>query len=271
MVVNLQSRAVRALVFVIAVYVVFAALAKLTADRQIFLPPPPTYTARDLPLIRIATADGGEIAALHLPNPSSRITMLVSHGNAEDLGWLAPFLLEMREAGFSVIAYDYRGYGASSGPAATERRSYRDIEAVYRYAVDTLKIAPERIVVYGRSVGAGPSIHLAARAPVGGLVVESGFTSAFVVVTRVPLFPFDSFPNLRTIRKVQCPVLVVHGAEDDIIPPRHSKALFAAAPEPRRLVMVPGAGHNDLAAVAGDGYWTMLREFAAVVVSRQPA
>lgn len=257
----------RLLLFLALAYGGLAAFAMLTADRQIFLAPPPSYGEGDLPLLRIPTAGGGEVAALHLPSSSRSLTLLVSHGNAEDLGNLAPFLAQMREAGFSVLAYDYRGYGASSGPRATEQRTYRDVEAVYRHAVETLKIPPSRIVLYGRSVGAGPAVHLAAAEPVGGLVVESGFTSAFVVVTRVPIFPFDPFPNLRRIRNARCPVLVVHGAEDDIIPPSHARALYAAAPEPKQLAIFPGAGHNDLAQVAGEAYWKTLREFADLVSS----
>src|SRR5690606_30461216 len=92
---------------------------------------------------------------------------------------------------------------------------------------------PERIILLGRSVGAGPATQLAAREPVGGLVVESAFTSAFRVLTRVRLLPFDRFDNLKHIRHARCPVLVIHGAEDDIIPPSHGRRLFAAAPEPR--------------------------------------
>jgi hypothetical protein len=254
-------------------YAGLAAFALLTADRQIFLPPAPSYGADDLPLLRIPTVDGAEIAALHLPNPGSSITLLVSHGNAEDLGYLAPFLAEMREAGFGVLAYDYRGYGRSSGPRATERGAYRDGEAVYRYAVEVLKIPPRRIVLFGRSVGVGPAVHLAARERVGGLVVESGFTSALVVVTRVPIFPFDRFPNLRRIEKVTCPVLIIHGAEDAIIPPSHGRALYAAAREPKTLVIFPRAGHNDLAWVAGEAYWKALRQFGDFVAGglRPPA
>jgi abhydrolase domain-containing protein 17 len=258
----------RFLLMLALAYAGLAAFALLTADRQIFLPPPPSYGDADLPLLRIPTTDGGEVAALHLASPGNGVTLLVSHGNAEDLGYLAPFLAEMREAGFGVLAYDYRGYGRSSGPRATERRAYRDVEAVYRYAVEILKIPPPRLVPYGRSVGAGPAIHLAAREPVGGLVVESGFTSAFVVVTRVPIFPFDRFPNLRRIGEVQCPVLVIHGAADDIIPPSHARALYAAAPEPKTLAIFPRAGHNDLAWVAGASYWKVLREFGDLVANQ---
>lgn len=261
----------RLLLVLAAAYAVVAAFALLTADRQIFLPPPPSYGPGDLPLLRIPLAGGEELAALHLPNRESSVTLLVSHGNAEDLGYLAPFLQEMREAGFAVLAYDYRGYGASSGPRATERRAYEDVEAVYRYAVGTLRIPPERIVLHGRSVGVGPAVYLAAREPVGGLVVESGFTSAFVVVTRVPLLPFDSFPNLRRIRRVRCPVLIIHGAEDVIIPPSHARALYAAAPEPKKLVIFPRAGHNDLAWAAGEAYWDVLREFGRLVSAEEGA
>ena len=254
------------LFLIAAAYAGLAAIVFFTADRQMFLPPPPSYRESDLPLVRIPTGDGGEIAAVHLPNPASRVTLVFSHGNAEDLGYLAPFLEALRDtAGVSVIAYDYRGYGRSSGPPASETSAYRDIEAVYGWAVETLRIPPGRIILHGRSVGSGPAVHLAATRPVGGLVIESGFTSAFVVVTRVPIFPFDKFTNLRRIAKVRCPVLVIHGAADEIIPPSHGRALFAAAPDPKRLAMVPGAGHNDLVSVAGEYYWRTLREFAAMV------
>ena len=253
------------LFLVAAAYAGIAAIVFFTADRQMFLPPPPSYRESDLPLVKVPTGDDGEIAAIHLPNPASRVTLLFSHGNAEDLGYLAPFLVALRDAGFSVIAYDYRGYGRSSGPPASETSAYRDIEAVYGWAVETLRIPPGRIVLHGRSVGSGPAVHLAATKPDGGLVIESVFTSAIVVVTRVPIFPFDKFANLRRIAKVRCPVLVIHGAADEIIPPSHGRALFAAAPEPKRLAMVPGAGHNDLVSVAGEDYWRTLREFAETV------
>jgi fermentation-respiration switch protein FrsA (DUF1100 family) len=142
------------------------------------------------------------------------------------------------------------------------------MEAVYRYAERTLGIAPSRIILYGRSVGSGPATELAARLPVGGLVIESGFVSAFRVLTRVSLLPFDRFHNLRHIRRLRAPVLVIHGEVDEVIPWSHGRRLFEAAHEPKTSLWVAGAHHNDVAFVAGPRYWSVLREFARTVAER---
>lgn len=249
-------------------YLTLAALAYFTADRQIFLPPRSSYGRHDLPVIMIPAGDGVEIAALHLPNDEAAFTILYAHGNAEDLGHLAPMLEEIRDAGFAVLAWDYRGYGLSTGGPPTAAGATEDVDAVYRHATTAMGIDPRRIIAYGRSVGSGPAVHLAARAPVGGLVVESGFTTAFRVVTRVQLLPFDRFPNVREIRRAGCPVLIIHGLADSIIPPWHGRELFEAAPEPKRALWIRGAGHNDLYAVAREEYLRGLREFRALLEPR---
>lgn len=248
-----------------ASWLTLAVFAFLMADRQIFLPPPASYSARDLPVTLVATDDGARVATLHLPAPADGYTILLSHGNAEDLGHLAPFLRRLNAQGFGVLAYDYRGYGASSGEPPTTKGAYEDVEAVYRHATDRLGIAPSRLVVMGRSVGSGPATHLAARRPVAGLVIESGFTSAFRVVTRWPLLPFDRFPNLSEIGDVEAPVLVVHGTDDRVIPFSHGRRLYSGAREPKRFLAVEGAGHNDLVWVAGESYWAALREFESLL------
>ena len=253
------------LILGLALYLAFAAVAYFLADRMIFLPPASSYTASRLPVVQVPAEGGARIAVLHLAHPRASHTILYSHGNAEDLGHLSGVLERIRRAGFSVLAYDYRGYGASTGGPPTARDSYRDVAAVYRYAVHELGIPPSRLILLGRSVGSGPAVHLAAREPVGGLVIESGFASAFRVLTRVSLLPFDRFPNERQLRRVSCPVLVIHGARDEVIHPRHARALYAAAREPRRMVWVERAGHNDLVDVAGEEYGRALRDFAEVV------
>jgi abhydrolase domain-containing protein 17 len=246
-------------------YLGFAAFAYVLADRLIFLPPRSSYSAADLPLVYVAADGGARIATLHLPNPAAPLTLLYSHGNAEDLGHLVPYLEAYRRGGFAVLAYDYRGYGLSTGGPPSAARAYRDLRGVYRYAVEEMRIPPSRLILLGRSVGSGPATELAAREPVGGLVVESGFVSAFRVVTRAQLLPFDRFPNLRHIRRVRAPVLVIHGTEDEVIPLSHGRRLFREAPEPKRSLWVEGAGHNDLMEVAGASYWEALRSFAQLV------
>lgn len=253
------------LLTLLAAYAGLALLAHLVADRMIFLPPPASYDAARLGVVHVTTEDGARIAALHLPNSAARFTVLYSHGNAEDLGHALPLLDELRAMGFAVIGYDYRGYGASTGGPPTAAGAERDHEAVYRWAVETLGIAPARLLLYGRSVGSGPAVELAAREPVGGLVLESAFTSTYVVMTRVALLPFDRFPNLRRIRRVRAPVLVIHGTRDEVIPFTHGRRLHAAVPGPKQALWVDGARHNDVAWVAGASYGQALREFVALV------
>ena len=245
------------------VYAAVAAWAWIISDRMIFLPPPPSY--RDTPdVLRLPTADGERIAAVYLPNPTATYSLLVSHGNGEDLGYVLPSLPPMRQLGFSVFAYDYRGYGLSEGQAS-ERHVYGDIDAAYEYLTGPLRVPPGRIVLYGRSLGAGAAVDLAARRPVGGLILESPFLTAFRVMTRVPLFPFDKFRNVDKIGRVRCPVLVMHGEDDEIVPLWHGQRLFERAPEPKMFVSIPGAHHNDFMWVAGARYAAALRDFEALL------
>jgi fermentation-respiration switch protein FrsA (DUF1100 family) len=256
------------LIVTLVLYAAFVAFAWFGADRLIFLPPPSSYTAQQLPVAMVPGEDGVSIATLHLPNPRAAVTLLYAHGNAEDLGWLAPVLERYRQEGFSVLAFDYRGYGLSTGGAPTTDGATRDMEAVYRHAVSTLGVAPSSLVLYGRSVGSGPATALAARVPVGGLVLEGGFRSVFRVLSSLPLLPFDKFENHRLIREVRRPVLVIHGTADEVIPFSHGRALFEAANEPKRSLFLEGVHHNELVEEGGTRYWAALREFAASLAPR---
>jgi fermentation-respiration switch protein FrsA (DUF1100 family) len=245
------------------IYAAVCLVAYLISDGMIFLPPPATYrdTGQTVSLI---TADNVRITGLYLPDERAEYTILYSHGNAEDLGIIERSLGRIRDWGFAVFAYDYRGYGTSQGKAS-EGGTYRDIDAAYDHLTRVLGVPANRIIVYGRSVGSGPAVDLAMRRPVAGLVLESAFVSAFRVLTRVPLLPFDKFRNLDKITKVSCPVLIMHGMEDEIIPIDHGRRLFNAASEPKRALWVEGAGHNDFMLVAGDRQARALIDFAALL------
>jgi fermentation-respiration switch protein FrsA (DUF1100 family) len=245
------------------IYAVVGAWAWLISDRMIFLPPAPTY--RDTAdILKVPTSGGERIAAVYLPNPAATYTVLLSHGNAEDLGWVLPSLPPLRDLGFGVFAYDYRGYGLSQG-RASEQHVYADIDAAYDYLTRELRVPAARIILYGRSLGAGAAVDLAARQPVGGLILESPFLTAFRVMTRIPLFPFDRFRNVDKIGRVRCPVLVMHGEADEIVPLWHGQQLFERVPGPKMFLAVPGAHHNDFLWVAGARYVTALRDFEALL------
>ncbi len=254
------QRLIRSIIFV---YLAIGVWGYFFSNSLIFQPQPATYSDNS-EILKLKSANGMLISAVYLPNERAKYTILYSHGNAEDLGDILPGIQEIQAMGFAVFSYDYQGYGTSEGQPTVER-SYQDIDAAYYYLTQTLGIPPNQIIIYGRSVGGGPSVDLAAREPVAGLILESTFVSAFRALTHVPLYPFDKFENLTKIKQVNCPVLVIHGTEDEVVHFWHGQALFAAAQEPKLSLWVEGAGHNDVIWVAGDRYSAALREFVKLL------
>lgn len=230
------------------------------ADSIIFQARSSSY--RDDPdIIKLETSDGEKISARYYENPTATHIILFSHGNAEDIGELDFVFDAFREKGFAVFAYDYRGYGTSEGKA-TEEKAYRDIDAAYDHLINERNIAPEKIIVYGRSLGGAVSIDLASRKKVGALIAESSFVSAFRVLTRFRITPFDKFQNINKIKKVNCPVLFIHGRNDRIISLWHGEKLFAEANEPKFFLKIDEADHNDLFEIGGHTYLQAIRNFA---------
>lgn len=249
----------------LALLLLFSLLAMLTgavflADKVIFQPPSSGLSPEsDMTMLEVAP--GIKIAVLFAPAVNARYTILYSHGNAESLAEMRPLMNDFRRHGFNAVFYDYEGYGASSG-YPSESHCYRDIAAVYNWLVKVMKIKPDRIIIYGRSVGGGPSCYLAAEQPAAGLILESAFLSAFKVVFPWPM-PFDRFPNYRRIGKITIPTLIFHGKKDEVIPFSHGETLFRQAGASRkRFVPIPGAMHNDLPETAGEGYWRELEQFS---------
>jgi fermentation-respiration switch protein FrsA (DUF1100 family) len=248
-------------------YLILVLVAMFLSDRMIFQPQRSSY--KDSPdFLKLTTTDGTRITAVYRPNPSATYTLLFSHGNAEDIGDNLAFFMQLCSAGFAVFAYDYHGYGTSGG-TPSEKAIYGDIDAAYEYLTATLQVPPERIISFGRSVGTGAAIDLAARKPVGGLIVQSGFTTAFRVLTHVPLVPFDRFRNVEKVKKVRCPILFMHGQADEVIPFRHGLKLYEMASAPKMHLWIDGAHHNDFELIAGSRYFTALQEFAAMLASKQ--
>jgi fermentation-respiration switch protein FrsA (DUF1100 family) len=244
-----------------AIYLALCLFALFLSDSVIFQPPPSSY--RDTSeILKVTTASGRKISARYLHNSAAKFTLLVSHGNAEDLGYDRYWLEDLSRAGFNVFAYDYEGYGTSEGKAS-EKAVYEDEAAAYDYLAVELKTPPDDIILFGRSVGTGPAVHIAARRPAAGLILQSPFLSAFRVLTRIPVLPFDKFPNYKDIGHVHCPVLIMHGNNDTVIGTWHGKRLFELANEPKSFLWIDGADHNDFDMVAGQRYIDALQRFAA--------
>jgi len=256
-------RFVRLVILLIATYLFFCLCVFFFSDRLIFLPQPSSYQDTDA-IIKLDSGNGIQISVVYLPWETSSYTILYSHGNAEDLGYIQPVLQKLFTTGFSVLAYDYRGYGTSEG-TPSERNAYRDIDAAYQYLTQQLGVPPKQIIAYGRSVGGGVAVDLASRQPLAGLILESCFTSAFQVVMPIPIVPFDKFRNIDKLEKVDCPVLVIHGQADETVSWSHGQKLFAAANRPKLSFWVEGAGHNDVLTIAGERYTNTLQEFARLI------
>ncbi len=258
----------RMLLSLILIYLTFAIIIYFQVEKIIFLPPPSTYQDTD-EIIKLTSEDGTKLSSSYLLNPDAKYTILYAHGNASDLGMIKPKLEQLKDIGFSVLAYDYRGYGTSEGKPS-EKNTYKDIDTAYNYLTQELKIPPQQIIPFGCSLGGGSAIDLAVRKPVAGLITESTFTSIFKVKVPIKILPFDKFPNLEKISKVKCPVLIMHGKLDEVVPFYHSKQLFEQAPSPKLSLWIEDAKHNNFQYAAGERYTKILKEFIELVNNHNP-
>lgn len=162
---------------------------------------------------RLQTKSKSMITLLFFPIDGAHYTIIFSHGNATDCGAMfSHFVLLASSLKCNVIGYDYTGYGPLGG-TPTERQVYYDIEAVYNWCSIHVTSDPgSRVILYGQSVGSGPSCYLASRQPVAGLILHSPILSGVRVLTTSRLLACcDIFPNIDRIKKVRCPVFVIHG------------------------------------------------------------
>ncbi|MCG3148348.1 MAG: hypothetical protein PCFJNLEI_01791 [Verrucomicrobiae bacterium] len=218
--------------------------------------------------LALTASDGVKIHGWFVPGPTNApLTVLFFHGNAGNLSHRDEKIAILRELGANVCIIDYRGYGRSEGHPH-EQGTYRDAQAAYDHLTKTQHRDPRTIIIYGESLGTGISVELAARGPVGGLILEAGFTSIPDVAQE--LFPFlpvrylvrNKYESLRKITGVTAPVLLLHSRQDEVFGYRHAERLYAAAHEPKRLVELRG-GHNDAFVQSLPVYRGALKEFFA--------
>jgi len=215
----------------------------------------------------LATAeDGVRVHGWRLKGKTPRLTVLLSHGNAGNISHrLDRAMLLQRRFPADVLLYDYRGYGSSEG-RPDEEGTYRDARAAYRWLRERGE-APERIVLFGESLGCAVALQLALEEPARGLILESPFASipemARAVYPFLPLWPFvrTRYDNLGKAPRLRLPLLVLHGDRDEVVPFAQGRRVFEAAPAPKRFHAIPGAGHNDTYVTGGPAYWHVLAEF----------
>ncbi|MBN2528644.1 MAG: alpha/beta hydrolase [Deltaproteobacteria bacterium] len=181
-------------------------------------------------------------------------TILFCHGNAGNISGREQLLTLFHELHVNVFIFDYRGYGKSEG-SPSEKGTVEDVTAAWDLLREQRQIAPERIVIFGRSLGGGVATHLASRVRFAGLILMSTFTAvpdagqAAYPFLPIRLLSKYEYPNLKHIKSIQQPVLFFHGLDDKTIPFSHGRQLFEAAPGPKTFVELPG-GHNDVVTVS---------------------
>lgn len=197
-------------------------------------------------------------------------TLLYLHGNGGNVSTYLPWVERFRSVGFSVFLFDYRGYGLSQGRFPNEERLYEDAEGALNYLKEQQEVPPEKIYVFGQSLGSAVAIELATREPnLGGLALEGAFTSirdvgqSKVCYAWLPLdlLLTQRFNSLEKISKLELPILFVHGTADGLIPYEMSEQLYQAAEGSTELWLVEGAGHDNVANVAGSEYEKRIWEF----------
>eukprot|EP00397_Hematodinium_sp_SG-2012_P010665 GEMP01010788.1.p1 GENE.GEMP01010788.1~~GEMP01010788.1.p1 ORF type:complete len:369 (+),score=35.93 GEMP01010788.1:157-1263(+) len=193
----------------------------------------------------------GGIPCMWFPAPKAAMVMFFSHGNAEDLGMSFSFIRHMRDQfKVNVFAVEYPGYGLISEIRGCEEALNAVVSTAFRFLVDQIGVAYESIVLFGRSIGTGPSCALASKYPVGGLILVCAFLSIKAAVHDIAgrlvasMFA-DKFRNIAVIQNVSSPTLLIHGESDCMIPVRHSVELFKKCRSRKLLVTPPKMEHNS--------------------------
>lgn len=227
------------------------------------VPDPSRYGVGEMESVRIPAGEGINLLGWWRP-PANDATpvVLLFHGNAGHLGYRAEKARLLLDAGYGVLLASWR-YNAGAGGAPGEEALIADGRAALTF-LEAQGIKAGRVVVYGESLGSGVAVALAAERDLAGVVLESPFSS----VAEVAQYHFwylparwlvlDEFDSVTRIRRVREPLLLVHGADDTLIPVRFARELYDAAPGPKEARFLTGAGHNDLYA---HGAGTLVVEF----------
>ncbi|CAA7049933.1 unnamed protein product [Microthlaspi erraticum] len=241
-----------------------AVTSSMAAKFAFFPPNPPSYGVEDVTgklkltgvenvkenveVLKLKTKRGNQVVATYIKNPTASLTLLYSHGNAADIGQMFELFSELSlHLRVNLIGYDYSGYGRSSGKPS-EQNTYYDIEAVYRCLEEQYGVKEQDVILYGQSVGSGPTLELASRLPnLRAVVLHSAIASGLRVMYPVKrTYWFDIYKNIEKISFVKCPVLVIHGTSDDVVNWSHGKQLFDLCKEKYEPLWIKGGNHCDL-------------------------
>lgn len=257
-------------------YLGFVLLIYLVQRRLQYFPDPSPVDRpagedpKTLEELSLVAADRVRINAWYWPGKRLD-NILMFHGNAGHRGHRLDWARGFHQLGFGVLLLDYRGYGGSEG-SPTEQGLYRDAQA----ALEWLSQKPGRVVYLGESLGSGPAIELALRHPPAAMILHAPLSSAVDVgQAAYPFLPVsfllkDRYENDRKISKINCPVLIIHGERDSVIPFQLGRRLFDLASFPKDWLAIPQADHNNLAEIGGRLYWDTIQYFLEKALTTVP-
>ncbi|MFQ5865076.1 MAG: alpha/beta hydrolase [bacterium] len=262
------------IIFITIVIVSFALLIRLFENKFIFFPfkYPQGYWHPEVFGLQVEdcyfrTADGCQLHGWFFPKDSALATFLWCHGNAGNITDRLDNLAKLSKLPINVFIFDYRGYGRSEG-SPNETGIYLDAEAAYDYLISRKDVEPDKIILFGRSLGGAVALDLATKRACAGLILESTFTSAkdmaksafgFIPAHLIIKSKFDS---IEKISKIQVPILFLHGTSDRTVPFKLGRRLHEAANNPKEFYQIQGADHNDTYIVGGQPYFNQLLEFS---------
>jgi fermentation-respiration switch protein FrsA (DUF1100 family) len=255
------------------IYVLLSVVLYLMQNRMVFLANMPgrelTATPEDAGFayqdVSITTSKSVRLHGWFVPAKQTKATVLFLHGNAGNISHRLDSIAIFRELGLDVFIIDYRGYGQSEGKPS-EQGTYLDARAAWEYLVNDRQIAPDEIVIFGRSLGGAVASWLAAQITPAAVILESSFTSAPDMAYRLyPFLPVRlltrlKYPVKENVKSLSSPLLVVHSQQDEIIPFDMGESIFAAAPEPKQMLKLTG-DHNGGFMINRDRYQAVLGEF----------
>jgi fermentation-respiration switch protein FrsA (DUF1100 family) len=251
---KIMSVVITILSIVAAVYIGLSVLLFLMQSRVLYQPMRGyDYTPSDYGLeyekVSLHTPDGVTLTGWFVPCRGAKRTVLFCHGNAGNISHRLDTLQMFHELGLNCLIVDYRGYGESTGKP-TETGTKIDMLAGFEWLIEEKEVRPEQIILFGRSLGGSIAAMIARDINPAGLVLESTFTSFDDVGSHyypwlpVRLFSRFDYNTLEAVKQVTCPVLVIHGPEDEIIPYKFGQQIFAAANEPKQFADLKGT-HNE--------------------------
>ena len=258
------------IIIIAGAYLIFVGFFFIFQSQYIYFPErtlsaAPSSIGLHFESVSFETADGLKLSGWFIPSEGAKSVILFCHGNAGNISHRLESILIFHRLGLDIFIFDYRGYGQSQGKPS-EQGTYKDAEAAWRYLIEERQVLPNEIIVFGRSLGAAVASWLAQSHTPGALILESTFTSlADIVATLYPYLPVRlllrfEYNTAEYLGRADCPVLIVHSHDDEIMPFSHGRQLFEIARYPKEFLEISGA-HNEGFITSGKYYEEGLNAF----------